>query len=67
MTLSTVSSDVGAGDVVLSSIGFVCVTASKGTVQMKAFTPGGKGLICRTSSLLSFSTSVRGKRIAGTF
>lgn len=54
-------------DVVLSSIGWVSVTAGLGrSVRLKAYTPGGLGCNMRTPSLLKYAVNLRGKRIQRT-
>lgn len=56
-----------AADVVLSSIGWVSVTAGNGrSVSVTAYTPGGKGCLLRNPSLLKYAVNLRGKRIRGT-
>ncbi len=54
-------------DVILSSAGWIAVTACKG-VQMnfKAYTPGGVGIYVRRPALLPYAVRRRGGRIVGT-
>ncbi|VDN03918.1 unnamed protein product [Thelazia callipaeda] len=56
----------GCGDVVLSSLGWVCVTARRGEVRLQAHTPEGRGLFLRQPALLPFCAELRGSRIGGT-
>ncbi|KHN78301.1 Nitric oxide-associated protein 1 [Toxocara canis] len=56
----------GAADVILSSIGWVCVTAERVKIRLRAFTPAARGLAMRQSPILPFCAKLRGSRIAGT-
>lgn len=52
-----------AGDVILSSAGWVAVTAgSSHSVTLHAHTPGGEGIALRVPSLLPEAVNERGKR-----
>ena len=52
-----------AGDVILSSAGWVAVTAgSNQSVTLHAHTPGGGGISLRTPALLPEAVNERGKR-----
>uniref|UniRef100_A0A158R4G9 G domain-containing protein n=1 Tax=Syphacia muris TaxID=451379 RepID=A0A158R4G9_9BILA len=62
----TFGMEAGAADLVLSSIGWVCVTANRGTVTIEGLTPAGKGLALRTPPILPYCAALRGKRISGT-
>ena len=56
----------GAGDVVLSSCGWVMISPRQGEkVELRAFTPGGRGVSVR-EPFLPNSINFRGKRIVGT-
>ncbi|CAK1599267.1 unnamed protein product [Parnassius mnemosyne] len=55
------------GDIVLSSIGWVSVTAKNGTLcQVAAWTPEGRGIHKRVPSVLPYSINLKGKRIRDT-
>lgn len=55
------------GDIVLSSIGWVSVTAKKDTCcTVAAWTPAARGVHRRYPSLLPFSVNMKGKRIRDT-
>ncbi|XP_034841532.1 nitric oxide-associated protein 1 [Maniola hyperantus] len=55
------------GDVVLSSIGWVAITAKKGTkCTVSAWTPEGRGIHKRYPSVLPYSINLKQKRIQGT-
>lgn len=55
------------GDVVLSSIGWVAVTAKKGSVcKVHAWTPLAKGIHVRKPSILIYAVNLKGKRIPDT-
>ncbi|CAI2329324.1 unnamed protein product [Caenorhabditis sp. 36 PRJEB53466] len=56
--------DEGCCDIVLSSIGWVMVTAEK-DVTLNAFSPDSKGLTARVQPILPYSAALRGKRIPG--
>jgi len=57
--------DMGCKDIVLSSAGWVMVTAPRGEKSnFVAYTPGGKGISVR-NPFLPFSIQQRGKRILG--
>lgn len=66
MVLESPGSWKGCGDVVLSSVGWVCVTARRGEVRLQAHTPEGRGLFLRQPALLPFCAQLRGSRIGGT-
>lgn len=66
MILQSSGSWKGCGDVVLSSIGWVCVTSRRGEVRLQAHTPEGRGLFLRQPALLPFCAELRGSRIGGT-
>ncbi|RVE48440.1 hypothetical protein evm_006876 [Chilo suppressalis] len=52
------------GDVVLSSVAWVSVTAKGGVVcRVAAWTPQGRGLYRRVPSLLPYSVNLKGKRL----
>ena len=52
-----------AADVILSSIGWIAVTAGSGSVvSLKAYTPNGAGLYLREPALLPTSVRQRGRR-----
>ncbi|XP_023942736.2 nitric oxide-associated protein 1 [Bicyclus anynana] len=55
------------GDVVLSSIGWVSITAKKDSIcTIEAWTPQGRGIHKRQPSVLPYSINLKGKRIQGT-
>ncbi|XP_063390538.1 nitric oxide-associated protein 1-like isoform X1 [Cydia fagiglandana] len=55
------------GDIVLSSIAWVSVTAKKGDICVTtAWTPEGKGIFRRYPSLLPYSINLKGKRVRDT-
>ncbi|XP_041974710.1 nitric oxide-associated protein 1 [Aricia agestis] len=55
------------GDVVLSSIAWVSVTAkTKDTCKLAAWTPEGRGIHKRYPSLLPYSVNLKGKRVHDT-
>lgn len=64
--ISTIGMEVGSADIILSSIGWACLTAKVGTVKIGAFTPAGKGLALRIPPMLPYCAKMRGRRIAGT-
>ncbi|VDK83484.1 unnamed protein product [Litomosoides sigmodontis] len=66
MILQSPGSWKGCGDVVLSSVGWVCVTSRRGEVHLQAHTPEGRGLFLRQPALLPFCAELRGSRIGGT-
>uniref|UniRef100_A0A158Q8Y5 PIG-P domain-containing protein n=1 Tax=Elaeophora elaphi TaxID=1147741 RepID=A0A158Q8Y5_9BILA len=66
MILESPGSWKGCGDVVLSSVGWVCVTSQRGEVRLRAHTPEGRGLFLRQPALLPFCAQLRGSRIGGT-
>lgn len=66
MVLKSASSWKGCGDVVLSSLGWVCITAQRGEVRLRAYTPEGRGLFLRQPPILPFCAQLRGSRIGGT-
>ncbi|VDO63316.1 unnamed protein product [Onchocerca flexuosa] len=66
MILESTGSNKGCGDVVLSSLGWVCVTSRRGEVRLQAHTPEGRGLFLRQPALLPFCAQLRGSRIGGT-
>lgn len=66
MTLESPGSWKGCGDVVLSSVGWVCVTSRRGKVRLQAYTPEGRGLFLRQPALLPYCAQLRGSRIGGT-
>ncbi|CAG9529794.1 unnamed protein product [Cercopithifilaria johnstoni] len=66
MILESPGSWKGCGDVVLSSVGWVCVTSRRGEVRLQAYTPEGRGLFLRQPALLPFCAQLRGSRIGGT-
>ncbi|KAL3995614.1 50S ribosome-binding GTPase family protein [Acanthocheilonema viteae] len=66
MILESPGSGKGCGDVVLSSVGWVCVTSRRGEVRLQAHTPEGRGLFLRQPALLPFCAQLRGSRIGGT-
>ena len=52
-----------AVDVVLSSAGWVAITAGEGDkVQLTAHTPNGKGIFVRSPAMLPSAVNDRGKR-----
>ena len=56
-----------ACDIVLSSIGWVSVTTRATlTYQVKAWTPGGKGIFLRDPPFLPFAVNLKGKKIKQT-
>uniref|UniRef100_A0A8R1TIU5 G domain-containing protein n=1 Tax=Onchocerca volvulus TaxID=6282 RepID=A0A8R1TIU5_ONCVO len=66
MILESTGSWKGCGDVILSSLGWVCVTSRRGKVRLQAHTPEGRGLFLRQPALLPFCAQLRGSRIGGT-
>ncbi|XP_059051406.1 nitric oxide-associated protein 1 [Achroia grisella] len=55
------------GDVVLSSVAWVAVTAKKGTLcKVQAWTPDARGIYRRYPSLLPYAVNLKGKRISDT-
>lgn len=55
------------GDIVLSSVAWVGVTAKTGTVcKVRAWTPEGRGIYKRLSSVLPYSINLKGKRLRDT-
>lgn len=55
------------GDIVLSSVAWVGVTAKKDTVcSVYAWTPEGRGIYRRSPSVLPYSINLKGKRIQDT-
>lgn len=55
------------GDVVLSSVGWVSVTAKKGSVcRLAAWTPEGRGIYRRYPSVLPHAVTLKGKRLQET-
>lgn len=55
------------GDVVLSSVGWVAVTAKKRTVcQLEVWTPEARGVHVRRPAVLPFSINLKGKRVRDT-
>ncbi|XP_033211799.1 nitric oxide-associated protein 1 [Belonocnema kinseyi] len=56
--------DESAADVILSSAGWMAITALQGEqVSLRAWTPEGRGLFLRTPALLRKSVTLRGVRI----
>ena len=56
-----------ACDIVLSSIGWIAVTTRVTLLyQVKAWTPGGKGIFLRDPPFLPHAVKLRGKKIKGT-
>ena len=56
-----------ACDIVLSSIGWISVTTRVTLLyQVKAWTPGGKGIFLRDPPFLPHAVKLRGKKIKGT-
>lgn len=54
-------------DILLSSIGWVAITARKSMeLQVRAYTPGARGCHLRTPALLPYAVNHRGRRIRGT-
>ncbi|KAJ8734439.1 hypothetical protein PYW08_013689 [Mythimna loreyi] len=52
------------GDIVLSSVAWVGVTAKSGTVcKVRAWTPAGRGIYRRQPSVLPYSINLKGKRL----
>lgn len=66
MEVKALGNTRGAADIVLSSIGWVCVAANGGTIRIKGFTPGGRGLTVREEPILPLYVNLRGARIPGT-
>ncbi|MCP9263949.1 Nitric oxide-associated protein 1 [Dirofilaria immitis] len=66
MIFESTGSQKGCGDIVLSSLGWVCVTSRRGEIRLKAHTPEGRGLFLREPALLPFCAQLRGSRIGGT-
>lgn len=59
--------NIAIADVQLSSLGWISISPKEGeTVQMTAYTPGGRGLYIRSPSLMPHHTMYSGKRIVGT-
>ncbi|CAH0699413.1 unnamed protein product [Spodoptera exigua] len=55
------------GDIVLSSVAWVGVTAKKGTsCKVRAWTPEGRGIYRRQPSVLPYSVNLKGKRLRDT-
>lgn len=58
---------VCCGDIVLSSIGWVSLTARKGArCKVRAWTPEGRGIHKRYPSLLPYAVNLKGKRVRDT-
>lgn len=56
-----------AGDIVLSSIGWIAITPfENNSVSLRAWTPEGRGIYLRCPALLSKSVHLCGSRIQGT-
>uniref|UniRef100_A0A0M3IQ20 Altered inheritance of mitochondria protein 24, mitochondrial n=1 Tax=Ascaris lumbricoides TaxID=6252 RepID=A0A0M3IQ20_ASCLU len=66
MKLNGRGMEEGAADVILSSIGWVCITGERAMITLRAFTPAAKGLAMRRPPILPFSAKLRGARIPGT-
>lgn len=66
MTLTSVGFSEGTGDVVLSSLGWVCVTSAPGTICLMAYTPGARGISLREPPMLPHCAQLKGARIPGT-
>lgn len=50
-------------DVILSSVGWVCVTAAlEHKIKILAYTPNGKGIFMRSPSVFPTAVNERGKR-----
>ena len=50
-------------DIILSSVGWVCVTAGfEHEIKLLAYTPNGKGIFMRSPSLFPKAVTERGKR-----
>lgn len=56
-----------SGDIVLSSVAWIGVTAKDGTLcKVRAWTPGRRGIYSRKPSLLPYSVNLKGKRLQDT-
>uniref|UniRef100_F1KS01 G domain-containing protein n=1 Tax=Ascaris suum TaxID=6253 RepID=F1KS01_ASCSU len=66
MKLNGRGMEEGAADVILSSIGWVCITGERAMITLRAFTPAAKGLAMRRPPILPFCAKLRGARIPGT-
>lgn len=59
--------DVSAADIVLSSAGWIAVTPGQlKKVNMRAWTPEGRGIYLRTPALLPNSVGLRGRKVRDT-
>nr|CAD2195043.1 unnamed protein product [Meloidogyne enterolobii] len=56
----------GIADIVLSSLGWVLVTTKMSSVNIRAWTPSGRGLITRQPPILPYAAAYRGRKIFGT-
>ena len=51
-----------SADIVLSSAGFATVTGGKNSnIKIRAYTPGGRGLVLRQPSFMPYAVNWRGK------
>uniref|UniRef100_A0A915MF03 Uncharacterized protein n=1 Tax=Meloidogyne javanica TaxID=6303 RepID=A0A915MF03_MELJA len=56
----------GIADIVLSSLGWVLVTTKMSCINIRAWTPSGRGLITRQPPILPYAAAYRGRKIYGT-
>uniref|UniRef100_A0A1I8BCJ7 G domain-containing protein n=1 Tax=Meloidogyne hapla TaxID=6305 RepID=A0A1I8BCJ7_MELHA len=56
----------GIADVVLSSLGWVLLTTKMNSINIRAWTPSGRGLITRQPPILPYAAAYRGRKIFGT-
>ncbi|XP_072177755.1 nitric oxide-associated protein 1-like [Diadema setosum] len=62
-SLTGIGQHKSVADILFSSVGWVAVTANKDMdVLLRAFTPGGRGCLMRSPSLIPYAFSLRGAR-----
>uniref|UniRef100_A0A183DWH8 G domain-containing protein n=1 Tax=Gongylonema pulchrum TaxID=637853 RepID=A0A183DWH8_9BILA len=66
LTLKSSGSSKGCGDIVLSSLGWICVTSRPGEIRIRAHTPEGRGIFLRNPPILPHCAQLRGSRIGST-
>ncbi|XP_076640449.1 nitric oxide-associated protein 1 [Colletes latitarsis] len=67
MKLTGVNKYESVADIVLSSIGWIAITAQENqNVTLNAWTPEGRGIYLRSPALLKKSVTLRGAKIQGT-
>ncbi|MFH4973703.1 hypothetical protein AB6A40_000412 [Gnathostoma spinigerum] len=65
-TVNGKGTEQSVADIVLSSIGWVSVASRNSVVNLRAYTPDGRGIISRFPPLLPSAVNTRGSRIPGT-